>query len=756
MNRFTGTIRETTNAFTGTRVYDRDDYYAKEAERLANAISQVESSGGKNLNGKSGEFGAFQFMPDTWTRISTATAGKALAQTPENERTVATQKIKQLLQGGKTPKEVALIWNTSLGGVEKPIVTKGVNKRGVKFDSEQYAYKVMSAYNGLAPEPFENTAAGIAVNTVSGLPKAAGDLLKSSAQKTAQGFKVIGGVIQDMAERSASPEVTLPDGSKLPRIDPTGLITAPAKIAAEVPNAVSKLIGALKSAQPAVKNLDAAYSAERGSRAGQAGAVMQQGAGQQGYFQALGKLKGELVQPDKRAFDMGENALAQTDLDDLFNQVQLHPHLDVYEKITAANGLQKLFDGQLPQQSQLSLMEDVFGKDLVLAIREKRPTWDKIKDNITSTLNLPRTLITSLDMSAVLRQGALLTATRPVAATRAFKEMARQTFSQKNFEAWLADVPNNPRYRSMKDSGLYIADPTRVSGGLAAREESFMTSLADRLPWVQASQRAYVSYLNKMRVDVFSDLAGKFEKDGIATPENLKSLASFVNHATGRGSLGMFERSAQGLNNIFFSPRLVAARLNVLNPAWYMKQTSPVRKEAIKTMLQFVGTGMTIVGLAKAAGAEVETDPRSTDFAKIKIGDTRWDIWGGFQQWIRAISQIASGQRKSAAGNVYDLDKNKFPFESRLDIAGRFVRTKVNPTVGLALELAEGQKMFGEELTLKGEFFENTVPLYLQDIGKVIDEVGVQGIFTAGVPGFFGVGIQHYEEKRPGGNRFSN
>jgi len=450
-------------------------------------------------------------------------------------------------------------------------------------------------------------------------------------------------------------------------------------------------------------------------------------------------------------FDATPDAITQADVDDLFNQVQAHPHLDIYEKITASNGLQKLFDGKLPQRSQLALLEDVFGRELAETVLTKRPFLDKLKDNITSVLNLPRTLITSLDMSAVLRQGILFTTTKPITASRAFKEMARQTFSQKNFEAWLADVPNNPRYKMMKDSGLYISDPTRVSGGLSAREEAFMTTLADKLPWVQASQRAYVSYLNKLRVDVFDQLSRQFEQQGIASSDNLKSLASFINHATGRGHLGTFERSAQGLNNIFFSPRLIAARFNMLNPVWYAKQTPPVRKQAIKTMAQFIGTGATLLALAKGGGAQVELDPRSTDFGKLRVGNTRWDIWGGFQQWVRVISQLASAQRKSAKGNVYNLDKTKFPFESRLDVAERFFRGKLNPTVGLALELAEGQKLFGDEITLSNEVLEKTIPLYLQDIVGVIDDVGAEGFFTAALPAFFGVGLQHYEERQPSG-----
>lgn len=119
------------------------------AQKLAAAIMQVES-GGKQVSGASGEFGKFQFMPDTWKTISSQynkeVNGKTgvLPQTSITEEKVAQWKIEKLLAQGNTPKEVALIWNTSLGGSEKPLVKKGVNSMGIAYDSNAYADKVLN------------------------------------------------------------------------------------------------------------------------------------------------------------------------------------------------------------------------------------------------------------------------------------------------------------------------------------------------------------------------------------------------------------------------------------------------------------------------------------------------------------------------------------------------------------------------------------------------------------------------------------
>lgn len=339
--------------------------------------------------------------------------------------------------------------------------------------------------------------------------------------------------------------------------------------------------------------------------------------------------------------------------------------------------------------------------------------------------------------------------------------MFRQAFSEKNYVQWLDDIKKEPIYKTMQESGLYIADPRRVSAGLAAREERFMSNLAERIPLVgqgiKVAERAYTSYLNKLRTDVFANAANKFQKMGLGFKENrelYESMADFVNNATGRGSLGKLSPIAQQLNTVFFSPRLIASRFNMLNPTWYAKQHPLVRKEAIKSFAEFIGVGTGVLSLAKLAGADVEIDPRSTDFGKIKIGNTRWDIWGGFQQWVRVISQIASGARKTQKKKIIPLSKKKFPFETRLDVAGRFLKGKLAPIPGLAIELFEGQKLYGDEIKFTQEIAENAIPLYLQDIDEAIEEIGPWAFLTVGAPAFFGVGVQTYEEKQKE-NRFN-
>lgn len=520
-------------------------------------------------------------------------------------------------------------------------------------------------------------------------------------------------------------------------------------------DAVGKLLINMSRATTKRSVLERAYGEERSKRAAALSDVMAKQKGQEGHFEALGRLKGEMA-ADKKTFDLPFK-LEQADVDALFRQIQAHPEMRPFDKVSTSDGLQKLLNGQVPAKSQIRLLRDVFGPEFEAAIPPP-PLISKLRDLFTEVVNVPRAIMASFDMSAALRQGVIFTTTKPQVAAASFKEMFRQVFSPENFRKWNEGARKDPMFPLMEESGLYMADPLNLgrNGELAQREERFMSNLAERIPiigaGVRASERAYIGYLNKMRFDVFKDLATKFQREGIApetNPKAYESLASFVNNATGRGDLGKLNRVSQELNTVFFSPKLIAARFHMLNPAWYMKQARPVRTEAIKSMAQFVGTGMTILALMKASGAQVETDPRSTDFGKIKIGNTRWDIWGGFQQWARATAQIVSGQRKNSKGDLYKLSPSEFPFETRKDVAERFGVSKFAPMPRLAYELLLGQKQFGEALTLSGEAAEDFVPLYLQDVRDAVAEQGPSAIVSVGVPSFFGVGTQTYKEKAP-------
>lgn len=111
------------------------------AKSIASAIKQVESGGNYNARGGSGENGAYQFMPSSWSGWAKQYLGNANApMTPENQDKVAEAKIQDWLNQGYNAQQIALLWNS---GKTTPV--KGVNKYGVAYDSGAYANKVLNA-----------------------------------------------------------------------------------------------------------------------------------------------------------------------------------------------------------------------------------------------------------------------------------------------------------------------------------------------------------------------------------------------------------------------------------------------------------------------------------------------------------------------------------------------------------------------------------------------------------------------------------
>lgn len=410
----------------------------------------------------------------------------------------------------------------------------------------------------------------------------------------------------------------------------------------------------------------------------------------------------------------------------------------------------------------------------------KRSKGEKAGDLALDVLSVPRSVMASIDFSAPLRQGLVLTVNNPRIAGRAFIEMFRQAASKKRFDRWLDDLKNSEAYEVMKDSGLYIADQNKAK--LSAKEEEFMSNLAEKIPGIGkgfdipvngrnlrvfgvnptgglnligGSERAYVSYLNKLRADVFMQTANEFIKEGKTPktdPKLFKALGTYVNAATGRGDLGKFEDSAKVLSAAFFSPRLIASRLRLLtnwaNPAWYRNTPPKIRRMYALDMVRTAGVITSLLALAGLAGADVEDDPRSSDWGKAKFGDTRLDFMGGFQPFIRYLSQLATGQTKDIkTGEIKDLTTGEFGKPTRASVIEKFIRSKMAPVPGTVWNLAEGRNMIGEEFGLK-DVPASFLPLFAKDYYNAIEREGfTQGTLKTGLPGAFGVGTQTFESK---------
>lgn len=520
---------------------------------------------------------------------------------------------------------------------------------------------------------------------------------------------------------------------------------------------IKKLNDLLKEAKPLRGKLERAYTAERAKRISEVERVIDEVGGEKGYAIALSKLKGELVSKEaKVAFEPVKEKLSKESVDALYNLTFKHPYLDNWEKVNSAEALTKLFTGQLPTEKQLVLLEEVYGTDLIKNLLAKRAMGLKVTDIIMELANVPRAMLATADMSAFLRQGIIEVAAHPIISVKAMGKTFQFAFSQKAFEQYFKDLPKDKLYPLMRKSGLSITDPSRALA--SGREEAFISRFLQKVPIlgqaVKFAERSYVGFLNKLRVDVFKNWSNELLSKGfspVKDADTFKAVADVVNNFTGRGNLGTLNRITPQLNVVFFSPRLIAARFNALNPIWYAQMPKEIRMKAISDFAKFVGVGLTILAVAKLSGeVDVEADPRSSDFGKMRIGNTRYDIWGGFQQWARVFAQLITGERKNTeTGEIVSLTKDEYPFTTRKEVLLTFIEGKLAPVPALINELMSGAKTFsGEEMTFETVAKEKFIPMYIQDIADAYEDGGLGRSTGAGISAFFGVGVQTWQPKQ--------
>lgn len=417
-------------------------------------------------------------------------------------------------------------------------------------------------------------------------------------------------------------------------------------------------------------------------------------------------------------------------------------------------------------------------KDKLIAIKNEREVrllkeryknedkYDKAKRLTLEVANVPRTVMSSVDLSALGRQGIVAATGNPVIAAKTFVASLKAAKSEKVFNRYFFDLKNAPDYKIMTDSRLALTDP--LDPKLSAKEEAFMNNLAQKIPFfgriIKGSERAYVLTLNKLRVDLFRKAIAAFEANGKTIDNNLdlyKAAATHINNITGRGNIsGKMENAAPILNSIFFSPRLIASRVNLLtnwaNPAFYRNVPAEVRKMYFKDMAKFSAFGASMVGVALLAGYDVELDARSSDFLKARDGDIRIDFMGGFGPYIRTLAQLITGKKITSTGKEKELDGSGAFGEDRGDIASRFARGKLAPVPALATDIITGRDIMGNEIEWEASFEEGKkkktlptailktlVPLVSEDYIRVWKNKDPESVALL-LLSTFGAGVQDY------------
>jgi hypothetical protein len=266
---------------------------------------------------------------------------------------------------------------------------------------------------------------------------------------------------------------------------------------------------------------------------------------------------------------------------------------------------------------------------------------------------------------------------------------------------------------------------------------------------VKHSNRAFVTFLNKLRADSFDAMVATLGKDKPLNDAELGAISNYINVATGRGNLGRAAGAAETLATVFFSPRLAASRFQLLagQPLYHgsLRTRTLVAKEYARML---VGLGV-IYGLGQLAGATVETDSKSADFGKLRFGNTRVDPMAGLSQATVVLSRVGTGETVTQRGQTVPI-RGKVPYGAATtpDIIGRFLRTKLSPVIGTSLDVATGKNVVGEEVTPGSAVANVVTPLSFQDIKDVMEDNGIPKGIAIQLLSIFGMGVQSYGQKQ--------
>lgn len=530
-------------------------------------------------------------------------------------------------------------------------------------------------------------------------------------------------------------------------------------------SAISKLKDLLTQTEPLREEQEEIYTKERGERIKNAKDVSTPGL--QGFYQQLGKMKGEYSKVPPIASNMN-----QEDIDSLFDAITNSSNIvDEFQKLSAKEGLGKLLgvygNGVVPQRSEISLLKKVFGEQemqgLLDVMSEKGfLTIPRLKGKeISDIINAPKSFLATLNFHAPLRQGIGLI--HKAEFWQALPTMIKSMGSEEFYQNMMNGIEESPDYAFAKTMGLRMTDARDLDN----REEQFISKLPEKLPLglgatIRMFSRGYMGFLNKLRFDTFNNLTNHLQDTQLSKEEYInasRQVATFVNNATGRGDLGRLEKMGDELNMIFFSPRMIASRYHMLSsvfkPSTYTTLNPDVRQEYLKSLLAIAGFIGGVNALGAIIGMKSRKNPISSDFGKLKEDNTRVDPGAGFLQDVTFAARFLMNEEETSTGKNVQFGSN-FNAPTRLSLTSNFAQSKLSPAAQFAVDLAKGTDFEGKPVNLapqniSREVMDKFTPMVLGDLYNLYKND--PKLFPLGAASILGMPTRTYQpqEKSPFG-----
>lgn len=327
-----------------------------------------------------------------------------------------------------------------------------------------------------------------------------------------------------------------------------------------------------------------------------------------------------------------------------------------------------------------------------------RKNWTgKLWDNLLNVAGNIKSLKASVDFSFL----------RQLQNTAYVNWNSFQDAMKKGYQAWFESAEG---VETML--GDLLTRPNALNGNyntfgieVGIKEEAFPESWVSKqlekyIPKANLLRRSEESFnlaIQNARANLFDWMLDQTKSeenpDGDLKLLKAEKVGKAINTITGRGEAPLLtskdEKQNRIVNNLLFAPKWLASRIQTLTDLRFVGQIGKMSPKGIRAraavgnliMMAFVTNALKYLTDREDDESfydwlERVFDPRSSDFGKIKIGRTRFDLTTGTAALITLAARLGTGQtRTTTTGKI-----KKQPWMTTL---GNFIRGKSAPATRL-------------------------------------------------------------------------
>lgn len=320
--------------------------------------------------------------------------------------------------------------------------------------------------------------------------------------------------------------------------------------------------------------------------------------------------------------------------------------------------------------------------------------WGKRLEDILNVAGNLKSIKASFDVSFLRQLESVALAGETQSFWDAMKAGYKVFFGKDGWaDTLMAEILTRPNALA----GRYNAFGIEVGIKEEAFPESWVSKGVDKIGMKEInlfrrSEQAFNTAIQTARANLFDTMWE--ESNGDIKLLKDQKIGEVINQLTGRGKVPYLTPNSPEeqriINNLLFAPKWLASRIKILTDIQYFKHATEKTPEGLRAraaIFNLVLLGFVAAGRRYLWGDKYETDtdigtaldPRSSDFGKVIIGRTRFDLTAGTASLITLVARLAAQESMTAQGKVRPIKTH--------EILGNFLSGKSAPGLQFAQKL---------------------------------------------------------------------